>query len=929
MHKKQNLFRHKNFGTEFTMRLSLKTILAYSDQLFDTEYRLSVEKRIGEEGMAGYLVDRIRSVVCNPGISVPGRHGDKEELSGNLVAAYLDGQLSDSEQSQFETICLRSDIYLAEVACTHQILTTILGQPAKLNRDCRLRLYAIPRHRNQERLQVSGFRLQDDGSIPEAESPKAEVQYQTVESESVAETAPMPRKKRRITVTAEKQEVGGKREEGRDMREGTNSSDGQAVEDVAEPVSSHFTSYLLPFTSLPLTSHVGKISRLGQAFAHQKRHRMILLAASLGLLLLCVSIYLISNLMSGSPEQEVAQHRSRATATDILKTGDDTHNDQHFDDHHRVWGQHAPAPVATSSPPDFPLRGAMTSQANPDYSMQSPPTTVMQYLPGVSHPASDFGIQDSRPEFRTANPEAQIPDSSVSVPTLATSAPPQPAAMPAAIVEPSPPIPQWPPQQMVTVPISSQLAVQPNSVQSGYSPSAVNLSNSRTNISMAGTTSATVLPNGHPQSNAQFAVRDRLTPFQTSPRQQESTIQLIDRGNRSNAPSLDRFVNPTLPAVQPPTWGGEREELRRQREEGVSGSTSGTVSSPLTSYLLPLASSIEQASFVIDPHRPGMPPSIIEPVLVEPYWTERRSDSFEHVNDASPPLRLPENRERLQASDFRHQERASNAGADTRSLNLEACMLVLDIEDIVLVRDTPDAEWSWLPVSKQLGNDIVLVPAPFRATLRFPNGIVVATEGDTRVQVLPNDETGRPTLAFDCGHLTIYATRNHLSHSEISQSLRIVTPVGGGVLRLTDTNSFVTMDSENKTTVKLLKVTRPYESVTGNPILCRSHFETNVIYCPNLMTYPVNGKTVYWQKDGHSVEWELGSASIFPIDIEKSIGPVLLYDTSNLIVSPTVVWPSLVSHDGRIPISKLDLKNQFVTMPKTFYPTPSKIWLLK
>jgi len=131
--KKQKFNESMNFDTKQNMRLSLKTILAYTDNLFDTESRPAIEKRIGDEGVAGYLIDRIRSVVRKSDLPVPGRNGDQEELSANLVAAYLDNRLSDTEQSQFETICLRSEVYLAEVACTHQILTTILGQPAKLD----------------------------------------------------------------------------------------------------------------------------------------------------------------------------------------------------------------------------------------------------------------------------------------------------------------------------------------------------------------------------------------------------------------------------------------------------------------------------------------------------------------------------------------------------------------------------------------------------------------------------------------------------------------------------------------------------------------------------------------------------------------------------------------------------------------------------
>ena len=538
----------------------------------------------------------------------------------------------------------------------------------------------------------------------------------------------------------------------------------------------------------------------------------------------------------------------------------------------------------------------------------------MEYLPGEnSTPVQEphqVAMEWDRPPFFSQS--------------FSPPSPQPPAAMTVSMVEPSSMITPWQPQQTLPVsqqPLMQQNMVQQNPVQQPYSQTPVNMPNTHAAMSVAGNLGANALPGVQNWSNAQFSSHDRIPQSQGTPRHPESTIQLIDRGS---VPSVDRFVNPTLPAVQPPTWGGEREEGRQE-------STDRAVSGFPSSYTSPLASQIEHASYMPNPRQPNMPSPLISPVMVEPNWTEHRNDSFEQVNDtpqvqanrdAVPPVRLPENMERPQG-------RVSNTNSEAVNLNSEACMLLLDTEELVLIRNMPETEWSWLPVSKQLTNDIVLIPAPFRAAFRFPNGIVVETVGDTRVQILPHDETGRPTLAFDCGHLTIYATESRLSTSGISQSLRIVTPVGGGVLRLTDTNSYVTIDSENKTTVKLLKVTRPYESVTANPVLFKSQLEANVVYCPNLMAFPTDGKTIYWQKDGNADEWKLGTASIFPMDVEKNTGPILMYNTSNLIVSPTVVWPSLVSHDGRIPISKLDLKNQFVTMPHTFYPTPSKTWLLK
>ncbi|MCL2118335.1 MAG: hypothetical protein FWH27_07920 [Planctomycetaceae bacterium] len=874
------------------MRLSLKTILAYTDNLFDTEYRPAVEKRIGEEGVAGYLMDRIRAVVSSPDILVPGRCGEKEELSVNLVAAYFDNLLSDTEQTQFETICLRSDIYLAEVACTHQILTTILGQPAKLNRDCRLRLYAIPRHRKE---------LPTDVPVShesvEVEQEMAETQFEE----------PAPRKNRRITVTVQENSVmqtspsQESHEVSPESQANQMEQDGQ-IEQVDQPDQPTIT----------VRSVSNRISRLGQAFAHQKRHRQVMMISSLVLMFLCASIYLIAHIKPRQPKNEVAQHRPRATPTGIVALEDDHDNNRHFDEHHGLWQQRDMASSSADSGVAALSGGEMVASANPLYSFHDSPGAVMQYLPGEGGALS------------------QVPYSANMTPGSSPPFPQQPVAAQSPTIQPGQPQPVAP---MPPLSVAQQNPLlQPNS-------QAVN---TQVNVmATAATARPNSLPVGQNPTNLQFGGHYGVQPSaQPTQRQPESTIQFIDRGN---VPSVNQFINPTLPAVQPPTWetGGYPEGANQT----TSPATNHQATFPyymqapgaLTNLPDGTDQAIEQASYTPRPRQPNQPPPLIDPMTVEPDWTESRDSNFEQVNiashaqpnrDASPPLRLPENSASRDESHNRpqmqHRIVPNGSMADSGFP-----MLLLSTEDLVLVRDTPDSEWSWLPVSKQLDHDIVLVPAPFRAAFRFPNGIVVETEGDTRVRILPDDEAGLPALAFDCGHLTIYATRNPSSNSNISQSLRIVTPVGGGVLRLTDTDSFVTIASENKTTVKLLKVTRPYESVTANPVFYRSHLETNVVYCPNLMTFPANGKTIYWQKDGYADEWKLGTASIFPIDLEKSTGPILLYNTTGIIVSPAVVWPALVSHDGRIPISKIDLKNQFVTMPHTFYPTPSKTWLLK
>ena len=129
------------------MRLSLRTLLAFEDNIFDTEHRLQLERTIPKHGNAVETLRRLRTVVRNPRLGVPGVVDQREELDPNIVAEYLDHQLAAEHLDKFETYCLSSDTFLAEVASVHQILSNVLGEPARTSRDCRLRCYDIGRFR--------------------------------------------------------------------------------------------------------------------------------------------------------------------------------------------------------------------------------------------------------------------------------------------------------------------------------------------------------------------------------------------------------------------------------------------------------------------------------------------------------------------------------------------------------------------------------------------------------------------------------------------------------------------------------------------------------------------------------------------------------------------------------------------------------------
>ena len=1013
------------------MRLSLKTILAYTDNLFDAEYLPIVKKRIGDEEVASRLMERIHSVSSNPQLSVPGRSGDEPELSANLVAAYLDHQLSESEQAQFEAICLRSDVFLAEVACAHQVLITRLGQPAPLSRECRLRSYALSQRSNY--VPVAAETNCDQALHQEPTGHCDTVPTETINSETAinseidSETASNSVKKRRITVVSQNGVVLVQSSPEPHCEEREPKEEQPNIQYVPDAVrNGEVPAERLAFYPTNRSQKDGEFdtrvnttdrdtdavrpSRLGQAFDRLKHRRRIMYASSLMLLFLCVAIFVLSRHKSPI-EHEIAtqQNTSRPSQQDPVQVDGEKNNNQRIVENSVILSNRNETLATPITHGSAATHTELSAPAD-SYALREPPESVMQYMPGeTNRPPEQRAIVQVPPteqNFASQQPlNSLLSDGSVDHVQIANAT------------------------------TTGYWRGHPSSVQPLIQPTLQQMS-----TPLAAQTSPVFLSAGNhlslPGASTQQFHAD------VSHTEPGLTLQLIDRGS---AHSVSQFIGHELPAIRtatPETGYGtvsspvNTENGGTYRHGTLPHSRERTSDIYMTDdqALLPPYRMIEQVSYLAQDAQ--------EPPLIEPNWNVTNHGSFEalpaqistatdvgnaatlmpvdtpvlqhgrmtgtqltsprqpgsHQRDTlraddgssiSQPIMRSDNRSAIDVAWASTEDTNKVLGNLPRDLSNDSLpnitafhnepvslvrmpgnitsndsrltpmspirssqseipemiepdadspVLQIGKEDIVLIRNAAESEWSWLPISKQLtAGNILLVPAPFNAVVRFANGMTIETAGDTRMQILPPDETGRPVIAFDYGHLIVSLGRKrNANQSEISepvgdlsQSLRIVTPVGSGVLRLTDTRSFVSIDSENRTSVKLLKVTRPYKSVTSNPVFYATNVENNVMYCPNLAAFPADKQSIFWQKEGNDAEWKLAAVSVFPIDVEKIVPPIIVYDMNNLVVTPPVVWPTLVSHDGNIPISKLDLKNQFVTMPDTFYPTPSKIWLLK
>ena len=180
------------------MRLTLRTLLAFLDNILEQEDRAALEKKIQESDFAQNLIQRSRDTVNDQELAALDPIGQGMRQDPNVVAEYLDNTMPREEIEEFERQCIENgseaDTRLAEVTSCHHILTMVLGDPVQFSASSRDRMYRIVSGNassDNANFQTPGQRTADVDSSPQPDGEQsAAILYDTEDNFNPADLLP-------------------------------------------------------------------------------------------------------------------------------------------------------------------------------------------------------------------------------------------------------------------------------------------------------------------------------------------------------------------------------------------------------------------------------------------------------------------------------------------------------------------------------------------------------------------------------------------------------------------------------------------------------------------------------------------------------------------------------------------------------------------
>lgn len=130
------------------MRLTLRTLLAYRDQVLEPKDAEILEQRFRESQTARAISDRINQLLANPVVSPLAVDAAEFGLNPNDVASFLDDAMATDRVADMERKCLDNQTLLAEVASCHQILVQTMRSTAPISLGFRNRIVGLWNRRN-------------------------------------------------------------------------------------------------------------------------------------------------------------------------------------------------------------------------------------------------------------------------------------------------------------------------------------------------------------------------------------------------------------------------------------------------------------------------------------------------------------------------------------------------------------------------------------------------------------------------------------------------------------------------------------------------------------------------------------------------------------------------------------------------------------